>query len=447
LVKDRLTIEIRDRRKQMSLDLRQKLKIFHAQLVDRPLDPSNPCYVKHLGTADGAGDPITEIATQIDWSEAASVNLLSGQRGSGKSTELRRLKKELEDNGCVVFLSDMGDYMSLTTTIEITDFLLSIMLGLSEAFEEKYGRNPADRGYGDRLLTFLKTEIKFEEFSIEGGNGVHLGVKASLKEDPDFKKQLQDRLKGHVARVVRQAHAFATEVVEAVRKNEQDSDKKVVFLVDSVEQIRGVGGKAAEVHRSVENLFSMHAESLHLPLLHVVYTIPPYLIPLTPGLGRHLGGNIVYHLPSIHVFNRNGDPDRYGLDIIHHIIGCRFPDWREIFTKVQLDRMALATGGDLRNLFRLIGNTLIKTSGRGVPVADETITEAENHLRREMLPIADDDREWLLKIASTKKSELQSVAELPRLARFFDTSMVLNYRNGDNWYDVHPLLKAHIGSA
>jgi len=429
----------------MSLDIRQKLKSFHAQLVDRPLDPAkDQCYVQYLGTADGVGDPIAEIATQIDWSEAASVNLLSGQRGSGKSTELRRLKMILEENGCVVFLRDMGDYMSLTTPVEITDFLLSIMLGLSEAFEEKYGKNPTDRGYGERLVNFLKREVKFEELSFEGGDGCKVGVKASLKEDPDFKKRLQEYCKGHVARLVRQAHEFATEVVEEVRKNEHDPNKKVVFLVDSVEQIRGVGANAAEVHRSVENLFSMHADSLHLPLLHVVYTIPPYLVPLTPGLGRHLGGNIVYQLPSIHVFKRNGELDQDGLDIIHRIIGCRFAGWREIFTETQLNRMALGIGGDLRNLFRLIGNTLIKTAGRGIPVADETITEAENHLRREMLPIAEDDRAWLKKISASKQSGLQSVAELPRLARFFDTSMVLNYRNGDDWYDVHPLLKDYL---
>lgn len=431
----------------MSPDFLKQLKNFHAQLADRPLDPTDPCYVRYLGTADGAGDPIAEIATRIDWSEAASVNLLSGQRGSGKSTELRRLKKLLEDSGCVVFLRDMGDYMSLTTTIEITDFLLSLMLGLSEAYEDKYRKNPANRGYGERLLTFLKSEIRLDEISLEGGGESKVGVKASLKEDPDSKKRLQEHCKGHVARLVRQAHDFATEVVEEVRKNECDANKKVVFLVDSIEQIRGIGANAAEVHRSVENLFSMHADSLHLPLLHVVYTIPPYLVPLTPGIGRHLGGNIVYQLPSIHVFNRDGNPDRHGLDIIHRIIGCRFAGWRKIFTPEQLDRMALATGGDLRNLFRLIGNTLIKTAGRGVPVDDEIITEAENHLRREMLPIAEDDRAWLKKIAASKQSGLQSVAELPRLARFFDTSMVLNYRNGDDWYDVHPLLKDNLDSA
>lgn len=35
--------------------------------------------------------------------------------------------------------------------------------------------------------------------------------------------------------------------------------------------------------------------------------------------------------------------------------------------------------------------------------------------------------------------------DLPQLARFFDTNLVLNYRNGEDWYDVHPLLADELG--
>jgi len=71
----------------------------------------------------------------------------------------------------------------------------------------------------------------------------------------------------------------------------------------------------------VENLFSVHADSLRLDLLHVVYTIPPYLIPLAPGLGRYLGGAVVENLPSVHVFNQDGSEDSRGLKILKDIVG------------------------------------------------------------------------------------------------------------------------------
>jgi len=75
------------------------------------------------------GDPIDALATRITWSEAASINLLSGQRGSGKSTELRRLRHILQEAGCEVFLCDMRDYMNLTTPVEIKDLKLEANIG------------------------------------------------------------------------------------------------------------------------------------------------------------------------------------------------------------------------------------------------------------------------------------------------------------------------------
>ena len=106
--------------------------------------------------------------------------------------------------------------------------------------------------------------------------------------------------------------------------------------------------------------------------------------------------------------------------------------------------MACGTGGDLRDFFRLIREVLIGASlpdGGELPVADRLIEDAENKLRREMLPIAEDDKEWLSKINASKEAELQNKDSLSRLAGFFDTHLVLNYRNGQDWYDVHPLIR------
>jgi len=430
----------------MNSQLTAKLKAFNNSLKDEPLEPGNACYVPYLEENVQSGDPIFELFTKISWSEAATVNLISGQRSSGKSTELRRLRKLLEDDGCVVFLCDMHDYMNMTTPVEITDFFISIMGALSEEFEKKFGANPAHLGYWERIANFLNTEIKVTDLSFEaGGAGVKSGIKASLKDDPTFKSRLQSSLRGHVARLVQEARDFAASVVTQVREKTNDPDKKVVYLIDSVEHIRGVGKDAEQVYKTVENLFSAHAESLHLNLLHVVYTIPPYLTPLAPGLGRYLGGGMVCYLPSVHILNRNGEPDAKGLEVMRKIIRCRYPEWHEIFTEEQLNKMALATGGDFREFFRLIRGSLLKAVNiQNLPIPESIIDDASNHLRRDMLPIAKEDKKWLRKISISKDSELESIAELPRLARFFDTNLVLNYRNGDYWYDVHPLLKSVI---
>jgi hypothetical protein len=418
------------------------LKRFFNALKDEPLSPGDPFYVPYLDEHP-EDDYVSFLGTEILFSEVAGVNLLTGQRGTGKSTQLLRLQRMLQAGGCVVFLSDMKDYMHLTTPVELTDFFLSIMGALAEEVQKRYRENTLSEGYWKRMVNFLRTEVRIEEITADWGWGQ---VKASLKDDASFRRRLQEGMRGHVSRLIRQSHEFAAEVVQMVRERERDPHRKVVFLIDSIEQIRGVGAEEAEtVYRSVENLFSGHADSLRLPLLHVVYTIPPWLPPLTPGLGAVLG--TVHALPAIHIYqNRSREPDPAGLEVMHRIVAARCAGWEQVFTREQLDRMALNAGGDLREFFYLIKQCLTRAGATRAewPLGAAILGGAENNIRRNMLPIAAEDAEWLRRIAGSKTSELETVRKLPSLARFFDTKLVLNYRNGEDWYDVHPLIRDAI---
>lgn len=425
-------------------DVLKQLKEFYNRLKDEPLEPDDPFYEPDLQKLHEGSDAIDALRQRIAWSEAASVHLLSGQRGNGKSTELRRLRSLLRREGCEVFLCDMSRYMNLAKPVEVTDFLISVVGALNDAVREEYSKDFSRESYWDRLTNFLNSEVELKDFKLGGP----LEISASLREDTAFKSRLQKSLRGHVARLVKQAHDFANEVVVEVRRITGDENRKVILLVDSVEQIRGVGPDEADsVYRSMENLFFGHAEALHFPLLHVVYTIPPYLIPLTPGLGRVLGGGTIVNLPSVRVRKRDGKPDYEGLRLMKRMMSRRHSACDQIFTEGQIYRMALNTGGDLRDLFRLTRDCLVKvaTSVDGaLPVPDKVLEDAENHLRRDMLPLSIEDKEWLRRIAKSKEPQFESIQKLPHLARFFDTHLVLNYRNGDDWYDVHPLLKTEI---
>ena len=340
----------------------------------------------------------------------------------------------------------MRDYLNLTQPVEITDFFISLMTGLNLEIRDIAGKDFSQRNYWDRLIDFLKQDLKIKDIELEGElPGGKIGISASLKDDPTFKIRLQEQLRGHVYKVVNQAHEFAREMVTSIRQRENDPSKKVVLIIDSVEQIRGVGEDANKVYQSVENLFSAHADKLYIPLLHVVYTTPPYLVPLAPNLGQILGGSSICNLPSIHIRKRDGSPDYTGLSTMRQILERRYSDYRSVFTEEQVDRMALSTSGDFRSFFRLVRDCLVKAASTSrISIPDSVITDAENHLLRDMLPIADDDKAWLRKISASKSPELPTVEKLPQLARFFDTHLVMNYRNAEDWYDINPLLSAEI---
>lgn len=153
------------------------------------------------------------------------------------------------------------------------------------------------------------------------------------------------------------------------------------------------------------------------------------LHPLVPGLGRVLGGGTISSLSSIKVRNQAGQEDTRGLEIMQNIMEKRSSDWEKVFTRDQLRRMALSTGGDLRDFFRLSRDCLIKAvvgTHSTLPLPEKILTDSENPLRREMLPLAEADMHWLRQIAETKKPVLKEIQFLPQFARFLDTHLVLS---------------------
>lgn len=422
---------------------RTYLKSFYQALEDRPLDYDDQAYVHYM--EEQSTDRIADMAAGIEFSRGSSVHLLTGQRGNGKSTELRRLKYLLEQQGCLVLLSDMRDYLNMTEPVALTDFIISLMGALSQCAEPYLRESPIAEGYWKRLQNFLQSEVTADSVVLKPSEYVEFQL--SLKENASFKQKLQQALSSSSARLLKDAHDFALELVSVLRKQQTSKDCKIVFLVDSVEQIRGIGSeKDQSVYDSVRGLFVGHADQLQFAALHVVYTVPPYLIPLAPGVGKLYGGAATVNLPSIHVRKRDGREDISGIQTMEKVLTQRVPDWGKLLTKEQMARLALASGGDIRDFFRLLRQVLMPALRLdSLPVTEQLIDDAENTLRREMLPIADDDKKWLQRIAQSRSAELPDNQDLPILARFFDTHVVLNYRNGDDWYDVHPLLRKELG--
>ncbi len=428
---------------------RAELKTLYNALADRVLAPEDPVYVPEINEKGAAGsNAVLEIATEIDFQEGGGVCLFTGQRGTGKSTELKRLQAELEKLGIVAFYADLSEYILLTKPLEITDFLISMAGALSDriAGDARFGQSPAYRGYWERLAHFLDSTVEFKEAGIKIGSVAD--IKASLKNDPDFKQRIQLAARGYVAQIVRDAHDFFQDTITMLRQRRDDPGLKVVLIVDSIERIRGVGDEAMKVYESVRNLFFAHAEHLRIPLLHVVYTVPPYLSILAAGAGSLMGGATVRRLVSTHIFqDRSREVDGEGLALLRQVIARRYPAWSQLFSGDALDRLAVSSGGDLREYFRLLRQCLpaVRDDGQ-LPLSVAAVGHVETAARAEMLPIPADQLDWLKQISVSHDTCLQTDDKLPLLAHFLDNRLVLNYRNGGDWYDVHPLLRALIDS-
>jgi hypothetical protein len=70
------------------------LRGFYRNLSDKPLEPDHPWYVPiYIDSAAASADPVQRLARGIEWNPLQSAQLFSGFRGTGKSTELRRLRR------------------------------------------------------------------------------------------------------------------------------------------------------------------------------------------------------------------------------------------------------------------------------------------------------------------------------------------------------------------
>ncbi|MFA7243325.1 MAG: hypothetical protein WC091_24725 [Sulfuricellaceae bacterium] len=433
-------------------DREKQLRAFYEALDDRPLDPADAkdslLYEKslHSGTGKKVGaDTVEDLAGQIDWNEGSRVWLFTGDIGTGKSTELRRLRMLLRRHGHVVFLSDARDYINLNQPIEISDLMLSMVIALAGQAGEYCQDDLMEESYLDRLANFLNSKIVFGDatLGLEAG-ALKTSLKLGLKQDPSFKKKLQDKLQGALTPLRKEIEGYVSEIIRRI-KEKDGRDAKIVFLLDSFEQLRGSGEAQDTVLKSVRTLFSQYADMLRFASIQIVYSVPPYLLKLAPQLNAQLGAGTVCHLTTAHIFRRcSREPDSDGVKVFRIIVGKRYRDWESIIPQPVLDRLILSSGGDLRDFFRLLRIYLQQARHGADPT--EIAAYAENHLRRDMTWITEPHRDRLRHVAERHQPRLNSDSDTDQLVHDLETKRVLMYRNGDDWYDVHPLLRDYVAS-
>jgi DNA polymerase III delta prime subunit len=430
------------------LDLHRPIEFGETRFVENAFDAS--VYVKDLHLSDGQ-DLIEDIASQIDMSDSAGAYLFTGNRGTGKTTELLRLADLLQRDefNCEVFYIDIGDYLYMSDPVEISDFLIAILGGLSEKFSQRFKEDPVKGGYFQRFLDLLtRTSVSVTEAKASLGPAE---FKLAFQQNPTFKQHLQQQTRGIVEKLVADARDFTASIKHRIGQLKTDDVRKVVLIVDSFERLKGTFQNEKDVFASVAALFSNHASNLRFPGISMVYTVPPYLPALEGSIGKLYAGGRINSLPSLHIYEKRPDqgarPVRSseGVARMTATVERRFPNWAAFFTQAQLDRLAESSGGDLRNFFNMLRLSLASGRARDAyPVPDLVIKNAEDSVRSDMLPIAADDREWLAKIMKSHDVELPSQDDLPKIARLEQGSYVLRYRNGDTWYDVHPLIQAQV---
>jgi hypothetical protein len=438
---------------------RASLRQLYANLADEALQPESPFY-EPVYQQLGLEDPVQQMSTLIDFDGVESIRLFSGFRGSGKTTELHRLQRVLEERGYFVLYADALNYVNAAEPIEITDLLMVMAGAFSDALEDKLGSDIARETFWDRIWTFLNTEINLKEASAKlgyetpgkelfGSVKTGLDLKFELKSATNFRRQLQGFLANKLKELKSNVDRFFEYGIKEIRKA-RGENTQVVFIFDQLEQLRGTLQTEQDVIRSVERIFAIHVDLLKIPYVHAVFTVPPWLKFVLPGTVQ------ITLLSTVHLWNNDVGRTRckpaWGVfrSLVRRRLGKEGSELlfgRQAAGQKLVDDVIGVCGGHFRDLLRLLRDTVVRaTSLSNLPVPATVIVNTINAARRDFLPIAQDDARWLAEIARVRATALPSTEATPvnRLARFLDSHFVLYFVNADEWYDIHPLIRDEV---
>ncbi|AFZ02716.1 ATP-binding protein [Calothrix sp. PCC 6303] len=372
-----------------------------------------------------------------------TCQLFTGHIGCGKSTELQRLKAELEISGFHVVYFESSQDLDMAD-IDVSDILLSVARQVATSLETVGIKTKP--GYFGSLFKeigdFLHTPIEFTgeaEFSL----GI-AKISARTKDSPQLRTQLRQYLEPRTNSILQ---AINEELLD--RANEQLKARGYKGLVVIVDNLDRVDTRPMPSGRpQTEYLFIDRGEQLRRLKCHVVYTIPLALIFSNEyeTLKNRLGGGIAPKvLPMVLVRQRDGSDNEPGMSLLRQLVLARaFPEVgfnqrlgmiSELFNEVEtLDRLCRVSGGHIRHLLGVLYSCLQR---QDPPFSADCLESVIKDYRDDLL-LAIKEEEWELLYEVLEKQSLKGESDYQRLLR---SLYLFEYRDPTGrWFGISPTL-------
>ncbi len=442
----------------MGLDIRKFYEVTDPNKTLFVQDPEDRKYYIDFASVRG-GKIIEKLKKKISFlsPDQPTCALFTGHIGCGKSTELLRLKAELEQEGFHVVYFESSEDLEMTD-VDIPDILLAIAKRISQSLENIVIAEPK------RLWDLLKQTVDILELKVEGNvpaiGKVGIGVdtekaKMSLsfgigeittkvKSDAKLREKLNQYLGPQKSHLITEINREL--IVPAIAKLKQHGKKGLVVIVDNLDRIDS--RQKAWGRPQQEYLFVDQAEFLTKLQCHLVYTMPLSLkFSNDYGLLSQRFPDDPKVLPMVPVKSRDGQEYQPGIVLLKQLVLARaFPELDEqerlgkileIFeNETTLNHLCYASGGHVRDLLRLL-NTWIGEE-LSLPLSLATLHDIIRARRNEMtMPISDHEWELLRQVRERKK-----VSDDLGYQILIRSRLVFEYRDerGESWFDINPIL-------
>jgi hypothetical protein len=243
------------------------------QFDPSPLAADSQVYVD-CREVRGDRDIWVELGKKIQRSDQRTCQLYTGHRGGGKSTELRRLQRELERRGSFVvyFEADANDVQ--IEDVEYTDILLACTRHLLAQLRSA-DPQPVLSWLRDRwqaLKEILQTQISIETMSAEVQIQQIVKLTGSIRTQPSMRRRIREQLNPHTEDLIDALNVFIADA----KHNLPEGQNKLVVIADSLEKITPI--QRENGRNNHEEVYIDRSQQLQALDCHIIYTVPISLV-------------------------------------------------------------------------------------------------------------------------------------------------------------------------
>ncbi len=386
---------------------------------------------------------IRETLLLADRGGKPTRQVVAGLPGSGKSTELLQLCKELASHGFDPVLADAGRWVGERNPIEARDLLLALALALYPEGRPNELSAKANE-YVQRFWNLLGAKSREIEADATVQN---VGLRATFSVRDTLFQELAARIEG-TEQFVEDVHQLLKEERER-RWKEKGTD--LVILLDGIEK-RATGDlyegeEQGKFRNHWVQAFLVNAQELSPPI-HVVYTVPPFMLRSASQVASQFGEELRF-LPMVRLYDyQEGQAFRLNpaaVRAMREALFLRIP--QQYWESPEVASYLVAfSGGYLRDLLRMAIDCVREC--RDASQISRTLAQnAVAQVRQSYLYGLELEQKTLLKEVHQLRAFTRDENNGPRYDRLLQSHMLLHYQNGSplSWYDAHPLLWGNLG--
>ncbi len=301
-------------------------------------------------------------ASMHEFSDAGDYKcfLFTGHSGCGKSSELKRLVRELdsysEESRFYPIFIDANEYLD-KFDVTITDILLAIATETADILQKDESlkiKGGYFKKFTEKLGETVFADWEIEKIGVDLPYGFpKLDIKRLAKDD-SARKLVRQALKDDTYLLLREINSLLVnarkEIQNLAAHGASQNYKDVVIILDNLEKIERFGDAEMGLE-SARKLFLNFSTQLTAIESHIIYTVPIDLMRSNDAsvIGKLYDKSFV--LPMVKVFQRDGEtPFEIGVEAMTEILKLRLGgiERKAAFTDEALDLLIKYSGGHIR---------------------------------------------------------------------------------------------------